>query len=548
MTSTRSAVLRWFGIVVGVIVILGGGAGGYLYASMPKPIGEMPVLQRELFQRPAQALPVDTHLVDRTAVELATMIRERKVTSTEVVQAHINRIKNENYRTNAFVWLFEREALERAHWADEQVARGAPLGRLHGVPVSIKEEFAIEGKPQTLNATMFRGATGAHTAAVVQAWIDEGAIVLGTTNVSNMLFDVQSMGDIYPTANNPYDSTRTPGGSSGGAAASVADALVPLALGGDMGGSIRIPAAFCGLYGLKTTEGSMTGELNPFPGGGGTPRYHRMAVAGPMAKTVDDLSLAWEALMARWPEQRARMLQGPEQLDQYRIAYLDEWSFGNDRLFVGRELKGRLATLVDSLRAHGAQVTRDEPAGFAQLVPMHRLLSVYMAFEHVPWVFRQLMMRDFRSRDSHRFDYSEAYARMTDMDPGAYDGILARRDSLAAGIDAFLTTHDLLILPVAAGPAIAHNPEHEPIALDDQRMAYWDYFMFPLPFNVTGHPALTIPLGRDASGLPLAVQVVGRPFSEPALIAFARLIAPLHEGYTSPAHRARSDDAPVTHR
>lgn len=540
MKPITKTLLSWTGRVLGAVVVLAAGLVAYAYAVMPRPIGDKPQLQEALFMAPQQQLDVDERLVNQSAVALAAMIREGRTTSTAVVRAHLNRIKNENHRTNAFVWLFEEEALESARRADEKVARGEPLGRLHGVPVSVKEEFPLQGKPQTVNSDLYRGFIAPRTAAVVEAWMAEGAIVLGTTNVPSLLIDVQTFGDLYPPASNPYDSTRTPGGSTGGGAASVADGLVPLALGADMGGSIRVPAAFCGLYGLKTTEGATGSDFSTFPGEPGTPKYKRMAVAGPLARTVDDLNLGWSAMMSGWPEQQARMLPPKASLEDYHLAYLDDWTFGDDRMYVGRAVKERLESLVQTLRGHGVTVTRDEPAGFGELLPMHRVLSVYMAFEHVPWIFRQLMVRDYRAADSRRFNYDEAFARLSDVDADKYDEILTRRDALSRGVDTFLGKYDFLLLPVTAGPAIAHNQDHQPIPLDGQAITYWDYFAYPMVFNVTGHPALTIPLGLDDAGLPLAVQVVGPKYSEPQLIGFAKLIEPLHAGYVPPAPQAHA--------
>jgi amidase len=313
-----------------------------------------------------------------------------------------------------------------------------------------------------------------------------------------------------------------------------------------MGGSIRVPAAFCGLYGLKTTEGSMGTDFGSFPGEPGTPKYRRMVTAGPLARSIDDVELAWRALMSRWPDAMARMHTAKPALGQYRVAYLDEWTFGNDRMVVGRDMKARLATLVESLRAQGVAATNAQPEGFAALVPMHSLLAAYIAFERVPWILRQLLLREYRAGDTHRFDFSEAGERLSDMDPDKYDDILARRDALAGGLDAFFGNYDVLILPVTPGPAILHNPEHTPIVVDGSTIDYSDYFKYPLVFNVTGHPALTIPLGLDDAGLPLAVQVVGPKYSEPTLITFARLIAPLHQGYVRPLASPLAGSRPST--
>lgn len=534
MNATVRTLLKRVAMGLGLVVVLAAGLAGYVYAMLPKPTGERPHLQDELFRKPATLRPVDRRFIGRTATELAAMIRTGEATSTEIVQAHLNQIRNENYRTNAFVWLFDAEALAAARQADAIVARGGPLGRLHGVPVSIKEEFWVKGKPSTVNSETFQGFVAPRNAAVVDAWQGEGAIVLGTTNVSSLLLDYQTVGDLYPRGNNPFDISRTPGGSTGGGAAAVAAGLVPLALGGDMGGSIRVPAAFCGLYGLKTTEGSMGRAFGSFPGEPGTPKYRRMAVAGPIATTVDDLDLAWQALMSRWPDGMARMRPAKPALIDYRVAWLDEWTFGNDRMVIGQATKARLAALIDALRAHGVATTHAQPDGFADLVGMHPLFSAYMAFEHTPWIIRQLIVRQYRAVDRHRYDFSEAADRMSDLDPDKFDLALAKRDALARGIDRFFEQYDLLVMPVTPGPAFPHNDESSPIVIDGQPIVYADYFKYPLVFNVSGHPALTVPLGLDEQGLPLAVQVVGPAYSEPALLAFAKLIEPLHDGFVRP--------------
>jgi len=535
MTPKVKKILKWIGIGIGIIVLVVAGLGIYVYTLIPKPIGERPVLQSELFSKPERDLPVAGKFIYKSAGELATMIRNKQATSVEVVQEHINFIKNNNYKTNAFVWLFEQEALDAAKKADEKVARGEQLGLLHGVPVSVKEEFAVKGKPHTWNAEMFQGVVAPRNSGVVDSMINEGAIILGTTNVPKMLFDVQTIGEIYPTANNPYDLTRTPGGSSGGGAASVASGFEPITMGGDFGGSIRIPAGDCGLYGLKTTDGS-TPDFGGSPGEPGNPKYHRMMVAGPLARTVDDIDLAWNAMMNKWPEQKAKMLDPKGDLKDYKVAYLDEWKFGSDKILVSKDIKDALKKFTGTLSSKNVSVANDQPADFDKMVAMHRLLTIYVAFEKVPWLFRQFVIRDFKSADNHRIDLSEAYDRMSDLDPAKYDDILKRHDTLRDQLEAFFTKYDFLILPVASTPAIKHNPEHTPISVDGTNVDYWDNFLYPVVFNATGQPALTIPLGLNSEGLPIAVQVVGPLNSEKRLIAFARLVETMHEGFVKPKY------------
>ncbi|MBK8465382.1 MAG: amidase [Chloracidobacterium sp.] len=536
MSKTVKKILQWAGLVLGVLILIGVGIGIYVCSLIPKPIGEKPPLQSELFNKPETDLPVAGKFIYKSATELAAMIKNKQATSLEIVQEHINYIKNKNYQTNAFVWLFEQEALDAARKADEKVALGEQLGLLHGVPVSIKEEFAIKGKPHTVNAEMFQGFVASKNAGVVDAMLGEGAIILGTTNVPRMLFDVQTFGEIYPTANNPYDLERTPAGSTGGGAASVATGSSPITVGGDFGGSIRIPAAFCGLYGLKTTDGSMPGH-GSFPGEPGNAKYRRMMVAGPIARTVDDIDIAWNAMMNKWPEQKAMMLEPKADLKDYKIAYLDEWKFGNDKVLVSEDIKDKLKSFTDTLSSKTVSVTNDQPADYDKMVAMHRMLAIYTMFEKVPWLFRQLVIRDFKSADNHRIDLSEVYDRMSDIDPAKYDDILKRHDALRDQMESFFIKYDFLILPVSTTAAIKHNPEHNPISVDGTDVDYWDNFLYPVVFNATGHPALTIPLGLNREGLPVGVQVVGPMYSEKQLIAFAKLIEPLHDGFVRPQPR-----------
>ncbi len=533
MSPIIKKVLKWSGLAIAVIVLIAIGLGIYVYSIIPKPIGKKPALQVELFNKPAAELPVAGKFIYKSAAELAAMIRNKQATSTEIVQEHINNIKNSNYKTNAFVWLFEQDALDAAKKADEKVARGEPLGLLHGVPVSIKEEFAVKGKPFTWNAEMFQGVVAPKNAGIVDAMINQGAIIVGTTNVPKMLFDVQTIGEIYPTANNPYDLTRTPGGSTGGGAAGVAMGFSPIAVGGDFGGSIRIPAANCGLYGLKTTDGSMT-EFGGSPGEPGNPKYHRMMVTGPIARTVDDIDLAWNAMMNKWPEQKAKMLEPKGELKDYKVAYLDEWKFGSDKVIVSKEIKDALKKFTDTLGSNNVSVTNDQPADYDKMVAMHRMLAIYVMFEKVPWLLRQIVIQDFKRSDNHRIDMSEVFDRMSDIDPAKYDDILKRHDALRDQLESFFTKYDFLILPVATTTAIKHNPEHTPISIDGTNVDYWDNFLYPAAFNATGHPALTVPLGLNAEGLPIGVQIVGPMNSEKRLIKFAKLIEPLHTGFVKP--------------
>ena len=535
MNSKTRKILKWTGGILGFLILMVAGAGVYLSSLMPKPMGKPPVLQAELFRKPQVDFPVEGKFIFKSATELALLIKTQKAKSVEITQEFINYIKNNNYKTNAFVWLFEQEALEAAREADEKVERGEPLGALHGVPVCIKEEFWVKDKPCTWNAEEYQGFIAPRNAAAVDAWQHEGAIILGTTNVPKMLMDMQTKGDLYPEASNPYDAARTPGGSTGGGAAAVASGFCPLSLGGDYGGSIRIPAGFCGLYGLKTTDGSMGKKFGSSPDTTGNEKYRCMAVAGPMARTIDDIELGWTALIKPWHDKNKWLsVDKRKDLHQYRVAYFDEWHFGNDKIPISNSVKEKLQLLVDSLKNRGVAMDNVQPGNFAEMRQMHMLLMAYMLFSNQPWIIRQFIKREYNNGTPLKIDMSEGIARIGNPDKGEYDKILLRRDSLRGAMERFFSVYDFLILPITPGPAFVKNPNHEPMAVGADKLEYWDHFHYTMCFNATGHPALTVPLGLNQEGLPIAVQIVGPMFSEKRLIHFAKLIQPLHEGYLSP--------------
>lgn len=534
MNAKIRKVLRWTGGILGFLILIVAATGIYIWSQMPKPMGKPPVLQAALFQKPDVDFPVEGKFIFKSATELALMIRDKKATSVEITQELINFIKNNNYKTNSFVWLFEKEALDAAKAADAKVERGEPLGSLHGVPVCIKEEFWVKGKPCTWNSETFQGFIAPRNAAVVDAWLNEGAIILGTTNVPKLLIDLQTRGDIYPEASNPYDTSRTPGGSTGGGAAAVASGFCPLSLGGDFGGSIRVPSGFCGIYGLKTTEGSMGKKYGSSPDTTGNNKYFAMAVAGPMARTIDDIELGWKAMIKPWYDNHHWLpAEENKKLSQFKIAYFDEWHFGNDKIPISTTVKQRLQLLVNALKNSGTTMENVQPENFAEMRQMHMLLMAYVVFASEPWIIRQLIKYDFKSSTPLKIDMSEGIARIGDVNEAEYVNILKRRDTLRAAMERFFKTYDFLILPITPGPAIIKNPDHAPMAVDGVKMEYWDHFHYTMCFNATGHPALTIPLGLNEEGLPVAVQVVGPMFSEKRLIQFARLIQPLHEGFVA---------------
>lgn len=232
-----------------------------------------------------------------SALDAAAAIKAKKVSSVELTRRIFARIDKYNPKLNAFAYQMREQALAQARQADEAVARRESLGVFHGVPFAVKESFAVEGEPDTWGIPQFKNSKATANSAVVERLLKAGAIVTGGTNVPLNLMDWQTFNDIYGTTNNPWDLTRTPGGSSGGTAAALAAGLTYLSVGSDIGGSIRVPAHFCGIYGHKPTLDlvSMRGHTP-----GGQPGLHGfstgLAVAGPMARSARDLVAALHIL------------------------------------------------------------------------------------------------------------------------------------------------------------------------------------------------------------------------------------------------------------
>jgi amidase len=232
-----------------------------------------------------------------TATETADAVRKKKISAVELVNIQYQRIDLYNPQLNAIVWQDRQKSTARAKAADDALAKGKSNGPLHGVPITIKESFSYQGSPNTWGLPVLQGAISPCTAVAIERLESAGAIVVGKTNVSTMLADWQSYNPVYGTSNNPWDMTRTPGGSTGGGAGAVAAGLGCLTMGSDLMGSIRLPAHFCGVYGHKPSlELVSTAGFQPGPWDGGPGYPIDLTVLGPLGRSARDLKLSLEVL------------------------------------------------------------------------------------------------------------------------------------------------------------------------------------------------------------------------------------------------------------
>ncbi len=533
-------IYRRIGKVAIVLLLLVAGMGIYLNNIIPKFDSREINLQKELFAKPKQELPVEGKYIYKSASDLAQMIRQGKASSFEIVSEHLNLIHNSNYKLNALIYMRAEEALEEAKQADLRVLKGDTIDKpLLGVPITIKEMFWVKGSPSTMNAKMY-GFVAPRNAEVVKTLKEAGAIILGTTNVPYMLSDYQTQGEIYPTANNPFDTSRTPGGSTGGGAAAVAAGFSTMDLGSDLGGSIRVPAVFCGLWSLKTTYGAVNITDGTSPDSAYKFTRMAMASAGPLARTPDDLDLAWKVLRntkldSRFQKPVDWKPANKKPINQYKIAWTDDWNANDKNVKISIETKQKLFTLIDSLKNHNVQVKKDAPKIYIELQKMFLASFASMMGENQPWLLRKFMELDFKKTDDGSGNFEAFSQAIMDASDEDWKKIESDRVILISKMEDFFQHYDFLISPVTYDAAFKKQESWLSVKTDDgESLAYMNYFPFSYIINATGHPAITVPLGLNKKGLPIGIQVIGKYYSEAELIHFAKLIEPLTPKYVTP--------------
>ena len=471
-----------------------------------------------------------------SATALARSIRNRKLSSLDATRAHLARIATRNPDLRALVLVDEKAALARARAADRALARGDIWGPLHGVPMTIKEAFDVKGWKTTSSFAPLKDNVAAKDATAVARLRAAGEVFLGKTNVPELCMDVQSNSPLFGEAANPWDLSRTPGGSTGGGAAAVAARLSPLELGSDIGGSVRIPSHFCGLYGLKTSEWRIpgTGHVPDLPGLPRVTRY--MGTFGFLARSVSDLLLGLE--ICAGPDQidtevpPAPLVRGPKRpLASYRIAFAAELPLVAPDILTGQTVRNMARTLSKT----GAKLREGRPnidyaatwSGWAELV-------AYMSRTLQPLEQRQKYFVYADSEDPSR----RATARASRLDMAAFAEVLALRDRTIRAVDAFMDGFDAWMIPVAPIPAFVRQRSGGTLPIDDRQHYYWQTATsYAFLANFTGQPCVVVPAGLSKEGLPIGVQIIGRRWDEMGILALAAQIekligpAPVPPGY-----------------
>jgi amidase len=478
----------------------------------------------------------------RSAAEMAAALSAGEVSAVELAESAIARIEQCEPRLNAVcVRDFER-GLEAARAADAKLALGE-RGPLLGVPMTIKESFNLKGTPTTWGIPEALGFTPAQDALAVQRVKAAGAVILAKTNVPLLLGDWQSYNAIYGVTNNPYDFGRSPGGSSGGSSAALAAGYGPLSLGSDIGGSLRVPAHFCGVAAHKPTHNLCPPRGSNPPGTPALPGSIDLSVIGPMARSADDL------------EPLLDVIAGPDELEEgvaYRLALPPPRgrSFGDFRVLVIHahpltDTEACIAEAIDALAEKlakaGARVSR-QSALLPDLADAARIYS-------------RLLMATLAALgvDAAYAKFSEDAAKLSPDDKsliaeqlrGAVStfrewcGDHARRNGIRARWRALFVEFDAVICPVSPTPAFPHDhsedQERRTLLINGRPHPYLDGLLWPGVATLVGLPATAIPIARSPENLPIGAQIIGPHFEDRTPIELARLIEREFGGFTPPA-------------
>ena len=451
--------------------------------------------------------------------ELTGYLRGGQVSATEVLEAQLARIARVDPAVHAIASLDVAGARQAAAAADAARGPDHEAGPLEGLAVTLKDSHAVAGLRASLGVRGVGDRVPAEDGTVAARIRRAGGAILGKTNLASWLYDIQTLSELYGRTNNPWDLGRTVGGSSGGSAAAVAAGLTVVDAGSDVGGSIRIPASFCGVVGFKPTDGRIpeTGHQDD-----GRPRSHWvMESIGPLGRSVADVEILFGLLAgpdgADWSVPPVPLEARPTPpLRGLRIAFSEAFP----GRFVQAEVRAAVARVAADLEAAGAVVEAALPEVDWEAAKLARSTLYRLA--------NRPFERDSRDPDGLPEYFAALEVRTATI--RAWEAFLGGADggaSPSAGYDAFLC-------PATSTTAFEHRPMGEALEVDGREIAYWTPEEHAQPFNLTGAPAISLPAGADGRGLPIGVQLVGRRWQDAELLAVARAVEDVAGGFRRP--------------
>ncbi|MDB5940787.1 MAG: hypothetical protein JWQ13_353 [Ramlibacter sp.] len=473
----------------------------------------------------------------QSAVAWAEQIRSGEVSSVEALRFHLDRVDRHNPGLNAIVSLRAEEAMRDAQRADAALARGDRVGVLHGVPMTVKESFDVSGLQTTWGAPAHRGNVATADAAAVARLRAQGAIVFGKTNVPQMLADWQSFNPVYGSTNNPWDRSRSPGGSSGGSAAALAAGMTALELGSDIAASVRNPAHFCGLFGHKPSFGIVPQAGH---GVGRADLPIDLLVCGPLARSADDLAVALDVLVGPEPTDPHLRIELPR-------ARFDSWKGvrvavrATDPLCeVDDEVQAAVQRAA-SLAAEAGALVDWEPRPFPHGAQAHEVYIRLLRAATGPFLSDEehaaMVTHASTLREGDQSYGARNIRGVTQLHREWYDAHRARA-RIRAGWRDFFSRYDVLICPVSPTPAFPHIQDvprlERKLLVNGQLRDYNDQIFWPGLATLSYLPATVVPMGRTAGGLPVGVQIMSDFGQDRTTIAAAKLLGEMSGGFVPP--------------
>ena len=459
---------------------------------------------------------LDQQLAYSSATDLLDLIKSKQVSPVELTELFIQRIEDIDHQLNGFLLVTHDIAIEQAKAAETAIMNGDDLGPLHGLPIPIKDNQMTAGIRTTSGSIIFKDHIPQNNAAFLDRILQAGGIILGKTNCSELGFVGTCENSLGITGKNPWDTTRTPGGSSGGAAAAVAAFLAPIATGGDGGGSLRIPSNFCGTYTIKPTLGRVSG----YSGVPGPPAPNFFGQPGPIARTVKDAALVLQTMAGFDRRDPGSIRSAPPDflaaterpIDGLRIAWSPDFGFADVDADVARITKHAALAFQDlGCTVEEIDITLLEP--YDSFGPIQAATAYNNIAKHLPRYGDQMT--------AYGQYWMERGSQVTTAD---YAAALGRIDELKATFDDVFATYDLVLAPVARFPAFINEPFPGSVTgTSSYPEQFWNG-AFTMHANATGCPASSIPAGftppkPTRQSLPVGLQIIGRKYDEETVLA-----------------------------
>jgi len=486
------------------------------------------------------------NILFESAGYLASEIRDGKISSYQVVSVYIEQIEKQNSTYKAIVLLNKEQALERAKAADLSLAKGEIWGKLHGVPITIKDNYKTKGLTTTAGYFPLKNNVPDQDAEIVKLLLSEGAIIIGKTNLSVLAMDMQADNPIFGKTNNPWDTTRTSGGSSGGCATALATGMTPLSFGNDLAGSIRLPSSYCGVYGFKPTFGvvSLNGiQTDPEEKING---LKSLAVAGPLARNIDDLEIAMQ-IIAQTTSTDQRLVPLSQCTDTLniktlKIAWTDE--FGGVPVDV--EIKDAVKNYVEKLEKAGATVVKTVPE-----LNFYQAWKTWGSFVGMQGGYNTSNFAKWMGLPFTKGVLKEVPMHQNIVKPTSVEKYMIAlniQDTMITIMENFLNEYDVFICPVSSVTAFQHHVPsksygnfsiyNNPLMVNNQEIHYYMATQaYTTPFTLTESPVLSMPIALTKDSLPIGIQVVGKRYEDFKLLMIGKIIDKYADKFTFPLQK-----------